>query len=119
MNLDQLDNKSKFLVRLNIVMWVALVISIITYYQIIDSWNLDMNTAILYSFLLGFGVSGFSVLSKSILSKITSENVSKSIDTLNKGATQFNIGVQQFGHVMETQAKKDKANLEKIWGKKK
>ncbi len=119
MNLDQLDNKSKFLVRLNIVMWIALVIGIITYYQIIDSWNLDMNTAILYSFLLGFGVSGFSVLSKSILSKITSENVSKSIDTLNKGATQFNKGVQQFGHVMETQAKKDKANLEKIWGKKK
>ncbi len=119
MNLDKLDNKSKFLVRLNIVMWLALVISIITYYQIIDSWNLDMNTAILYSFLLGFGVSGFSVLSKSILSKITSENVSKSIDTLNKGATQFNKGVQQFGHAMETQAKKDKANLEKIWKKKK
>ena len=106
MNLDQLDNKSKFLVRFNIVIWVALVISIITYYQIIDSWNLDMNTAILYSFLLGFGVSGFSVLSKSILSKITSENVSKSIDTLNKGATQFNKGVQQFAHAMETQSNK-------------
>ena len=106
MNLDQLDNKSKFMVRLNIVMWIALVISIITYYQIIDSWNLDMNTAILYSFLLGFGVSGFSVLSKSILSKITSENVSKSIDTLNKGVTQFNKGVHQFGHAMETQSNK-------------
>ncbi len=106
MNLDQLDNKSKFAVRFNIVIWVALVISIITYYQIIDSWNLDMNTAILYSFLLGFGVSGFSVLSKSILSKITSENVSKSIDTLNKGATQFNKGVQQFAHAMETQSNK-------------
>ena len=106
MNLDQLDNKSKFAVRFNIVIWVALVISIITYYQIIDSWNLDMNTAILYSFLLGFGVSGFSVLSKSILSKITSENVSKSIDTLNKGATQFNKGVQHFGHAMETQSNK-------------
>ncbi len=119
MNLDQLDNKSKFLVRLNIVVWVALVITIITYYQIIDSWNLDMNTAILYSFLLGFGVSGFSVLSKPILSKITSENVSKSIDTLNKGVTQFNKGAQQVGHAIETQAKKDKANLEKIWGKKK
>ncbi len=106
MNLDQLDNKSKFLVRFNIVIWVALVIGIITYYQIIDSWNLDMNTAIFYSFLLGFGVSGFLVLSKPILSKITSENVSKSIDTLNKGATQFNKGVQQFAHAMETQSNK-------------
>jgi len=106
MNLDQLDNKSKFAVRFNIVIWVALVIGIITYYQIIDSWNLDMNTAILYSFLLGFGVSGFLVLSKPILSKITSENVSKSIDTLNKGATQFNKGVQQFAHAMETQSNK-------------
>ena len=37
------------------------------------------------------------------MSKITSENVSKSIDTLNKGATQFNKGVQQFGHAMKTQ----------------
>jgi len=119
MNLDQLDNKSKFAVRFNIVIWIALAIGIVTYYQIIDSWNLDMNTAILYSFLLGFGVSGFLLLSKPILSKITPENVSKSIDTLNKGATQFNKGVHQFGHVMETQAKKDKANLEKIWGKKK
>ena len=106
MNLDKLDNKSKFAVRFNIVIWVALVISIITYYQIIDSWNLDMNTAIFYSFLLGFGVSGFLVLSKPILSKITSENVSKSIDTLNKGATQFNKGVQQFAHAMETQSNK-------------
>jgi len=106
MNLDQLDNKSKFAVRFNIVIWVALVIGIITYYQIIDSWNLDMNTAIFYSFLLGFGVSGFLVLSKPILSKITSENVSKSIDTLNKGATQFNKGVQQFAHAMETQSNK-------------
>ena len=108
LNLGQLDSKSKFAVRFNIVIWMALVIGIVTYYQIIDSWNLDMNTAILYSFLLGFGVSGFSVLSKSILSKITSENVSKSIDTLNKGVTQFNKGVHQFGHAMETQDKKDK-----------
>ena len=119
MNLDQLDNKSKFLIRYNIVIWLAVIISSITYYQITDSWNLDKNTAIQYSFLIGFGVAGLSLLSKSILSKITSENASKSIDTLNKGVTQFNKGVQQFGHAIETEAKKDKANLEKIRGKKK
>ena len=118
MNLD-LDNKSKFLIRYNIVIWLAVIISSITYYQITDSWNLDKNTAILYSFLIGFGVAVLSVLSKSTLSKITSENVSKSIDTLNKGVTQFNKGAQQVGHAIETQAKKDKANLEKIRGKKK
>jgi len=97
MNLGQLDSKSKFLFRFNFVIWIALVIASVTYYQIIDSWNLDMNTAILYSFLLGFGVAGLLVLSKPILSKITSENVSKSIDTLNKRVTQFNKRIQQIG----------------------
>ena len=90
MNLGQLDSKSKFLFIFNFVIWTVLVITSVTYYQIIDSWNLDMNTAILYSFLLGFGVAGLLVSSKPILSKITSKNVSKSIDTLNKGVTQFN-----------------------------
>jgi len=90
MNLGQLDSKSKFLFRFNFVIWITLLITSVTYYQIIDSWNLDINTAILYSFLLGFGVAGLLVLSKPILSKITSENVSKSIDTLYKRVTQFN-----------------------------
>ena len=58
MNLGQLDSKSKFLFRFNFVVWITLVITSVTYYQIIDSWNLDINTAILYSFLLGFGVAG-------------------------------------------------------------
>ena len=97
MNLGQLDSKSKFLFRFNFVVWITLVITSVTYYQIIDSWNLDINTAILYSFLLGFGVAGLLVLSKSILSKIISENVSKSVDTLNKRVTQFNKRVQQIG----------------------
>ena len=79
------------------MVWITLVITSVTYYQIIDSWNLDINTAILYSFLLGFGVAGLLVLSKSILSKIISKNVSKSIDTLNKRVTQFNKRVQQIG----------------------
>ncbi len=73
MNLGQLDSKSKFLFRFNFVIWIALVIASVTYYQIIDSWNLDINTAILYSFLLGFGVAGLLVLSNPILSKITAE----------------------------------------------
>ena len=97
MNLGQLDSKSKFLFRFNFVVWITLVITSVTYYQIKDSWNLDMNTAILYSFLLGFGVAGLLVLSKSILRKIISKNVSKSIDTLNKRVTQFNKRVQQIG----------------------
>ncbi|MCH9042448.1 MAG: hypothetical protein IIB80_09885 [Thaumarchaeota archaeon] len=97
MNLGQLDSKSKFLFRFNFVVWITLVITSVTYYQIIDSWNLDINTAILYSFLLGFGVAGLLVLSKSILRKIISKNVSKSIDTLNKRVTQFNKRVQQIG----------------------
>ena len=97
MNLGQLDSKSKFLFRFNFVVWITLVITSVTYYQIKDSWNLDINTAILYSFLLGFGVAGLLVLSKSILSKIISENVSKSVDTLNKRVTQFNKRVQQIG----------------------
>ena len=97
MNIGQLDNKSKFLFRFNFVVWITLVITSVTYYQIKDSWNLDINTAILYSFLLGFGVAGLLVLSKSILSKIISENVSKSVDTLNKRVTQFNKRVQQIG----------------------
>jgi len=88
-NLGQLDSKSKFLFRFNFVIWITLVITSVTYYQIIDSWNLDMNTAILYSFLLGFVIAGLLVSSKSILSKITSKNVSKSIDTLNKGITRL------------------------------
>ena len=79
------------------MVWITLVITSVTYYQIKDSWNLDMNTAILYSFLLGFGVAGLLVLSKSILRKIISKNVSKSIDTLNKRVTQFNKRVQQIG----------------------
>ncbi len=89
LNLGQLDSKSKFLFRFNFVIWITLVITSVTYYQIIDSWNLDMNTAILYSFLLGFVIAGLLVSSKSILSKITSKNVSKSIDTLNKGITRL------------------------------
>ena len=97
MNIGQLDNKSKFLFRFNFVVWITLVITSVTYYQIKDSWNLDINTAILYSFLLGFGVAGLLVLSKSIFSKIISENVSKSVDTLNKRVTQFNKRVQQIG----------------------
>ena len=79
------------------MVWITLVITSVTYYQIKDSWNLDINTAILYSFLLGFGVAGLLVLSKSILRKIISKNVSKSIDTLNKRVTQFNKRVQQIG----------------------
>ena len=67
------------------MVWITLVITSVTYYQIKDSWNLDMNTAILYSFLLGFGVAGLLVLSKPILSKIT------------KRVTQFNKRVQQIG----------------------
>ncbi len=89
LNLGQLDSKSKFLFRFNFVIWITLVITSVTYYQIIDSWNLDMNTAILYSFLLGFVIAGLLVLSKPILSKITSKNVSKSIDTLSKGVARL------------------------------
>jgi len=75
-------------------------------------------------------------LLNSILVLITPENIGKSIDSFNKGVKVFNENIQDFGDSMqkmndefsddivkskkkaEIQSKIDKANLDKIWGKK-
>ncbi len=74
---------------------------------------------------------------KSIPSKITPENISKVFKILDKGMTAFNHAVQDFGKSMDlltkqmssevkkgntkskNEAKKNKRNLDKIYGKKK
>ena len=73
----------------------------------------------------------------SILKKFNAKNISNAIDALNKGTYAFNKAVQDFGDSMDTitkemssdieksnreskiREKKNKENLEKIWGKKK
>jgi len=73
----------------------------------------------------------------SILKKFNAKNINNAIDALNKGTNAFNKAVQDFGNSMDTitkeissdieksnreskiREKKNKENLEKIWGKKK
>ena len=73
----------------------------------------------------------------SILKKFNAKNISNAIDALNKGTNAFNKAVQDFGDSMNTitnemssdieksnrnaeiREKKNKENLEKIWGKRK
>ena len=73
----------------------------------------------------------------SILKKFNAKNISNTIDALNKGTKTFNKAVQDFGDSMDTitkelssdieksnreskvREKKNKENLEKIWGKRK
>ena len=72
-----------------------------------------------------------------ILKKFNAKNISNAIDTLNKGTNAFNKAVQDFGDSMDAitkelssdvqksnreakiREKKNKENLEKIWGKRK
>ena len=72
-----------------------------------------------------------------ILKKFNAKNISNAIDALNKGTNAFNKAVQDFGDSMDTMTKemsldieksnkeseirekKNKENLEKIWGKRK
>ena len=73
----------------------------------------------------------------SSLKKFNAKNISNAIDTLNKGTNAFNKAVQDFGDAMDAitkelssdvqksnreakiREKKNKENLEKIWGKRK
>jgi len=73
----------------------------------------------------------------SILKKFNAKNISNAIDELKKGTDAFNKAVQDFGDSMDTMTremssdieksnrdaeireKKNKENLEKIWGKRK
>ena len=73
----------------------------------------------------------------SILKKFNAKNINNAIDALNKGTNAFNKAVQDFGDSMNTisnemssdieksnrdvkiREKKNKENLEKIWGTKK
>jgi len=73
----------------------------------------------------------------SVLKKFNAKNISNAIDMLNKGTNAFNKAVQDFGDSMNTitkelssdvqksnreskiREKKNKENLEKIWGKRK
>ena len=73
----------------------------------------------------------------SILKKFNAKNISNTIDMLNKGTKVFNKAVQDFGDSMDTMTremssdveksnkvakireKKNKENLEKLWGKRK
>ena len=61
--MTKLDNNSKLLIRLDFILLITIIISSYTYYQIKDWWELDHNTALLYSFMLGLGVGGLSVIS--------------------------------------------------------
>jgi len=72
-----------------------------------------------------------------ILKKFNAKNINSTIEAFNKGMDTFNKAVQDFGDSMDTMAKemssdveksnkesmvrekKNKENLEKIWGKKK
>ncbi len=72
-----------------------------------------------------------------ILKKINAKNINSTIEAFSKGMDTFNKAVQDFGDSMDTMAKemssdveksnkesmarekKNKENLEKIWGKKK
>ena len=72
-----------------------------------------------------------------ILKKINAENISNAIDALSRGTEQFNRAVQDFGDSMGTldkemssdversnreskiREKKNRENLERIWGKRK
>lgn len=60
---DALDTPTKFLFRFDFVLLISIVVTLITYYQIKNAWELDHNTALLYSFILGFGVGGLLVTS--------------------------------------------------------
>ena len=71
----------------------------------------------------------------SIFKKFNAKNINNAIDSLNKGTNVFNKAVQDFGDSMDTitkemttdieksnkeskaREKKNKENLEKIWGK--
>lgn len=71
-----------------------------------------------------------------ILKKFNAKNISNAIDALNKGTKTFNKAVQDFGDSMDTitkelssnvqksnrelkiREKKNKENLDKIWGNK-
>ena len=73
----------------------------------------------------------------SILKKFNAKNISNAIDSINKGTKAFNKAVQDFGDSMDTMTKemssdieksnkvakirekKNKENLEKLWGKRK
>ena len=72
-----------------------------------------------------------------ILKKFNAKNINNAIDMLNKGTKTFNKAVQDFGDSMDTitkemssdieksnktakiREKKNKENLEKLWGKRK
>ncbi len=72
-----------------------------------------------------------------ILKKFNAKNINNTIEAFNKGMDTFNKTVQDFGDSMDTMTKemssdiqksnraseirekKNKVNLEKIWGKKK
>jgi len=72
-----------------------------------------------------------------ILKKINAKNINSTIEAFSKGMDTFNKAVQDFGDSMDTMSKemssdieksnrvakirekKNKENLEKIWGKKK
>ena len=73
----------------------------------------------------------------SILKKFNAKNINSAIESLSKGINTFNKAVQDFGDSMDTMTremssdieksnreskireKKNKENLEKIWGKRK
>ena len=73
----------------------------------------------------------------SSLKKINAKNINNAIESLSKGINTFNKAVQDFGDSMDTiskeissdikksnkaakiREKKNKENLEKIWGKRK
>jgi len=73
----------------------------------------------------------------SVLKKFNAKNINNVIDALNKGTATFNKAVQDFGDSMDTMTremssdieksnkeskireKKNKENLEKLWGKRK
>ena len=60
---DELDSSMKLLLRFDLILLITLIVSIITYYEIKEAWGLDHQTAINYSFILGFGVGGLVVTS--------------------------------------------------------
>lgn len=73
----------------------------------------------------------------SILKKFNTKNINSTIESLSKGINTFNKAVQDFGDSMDTMTremssdieksnreskireKKNKENLEKLWGKRK
>lgn len=60
---ESLDASTKFLFRLDFFWLISLTVAIVTYYQIIDVWQLEHQTAIYYSYMLGFGTGGLAVIS--------------------------------------------------------